>query len=293
MSDLPTPAEVLLDPISLTVLAMYAALMVWEEAAPARPLPRVRGWRVRGLLSFAVYFYLSTYLPLLWDASLAPYQLFDLSGLGIAGATVAGVLVFELGAWAYHRLIHEHDLLFRTIHQMHHSAERMDTTGTFYFSPLDMIGWTALGSLCLVFIVGVPPQAATAILLFTTWLAIFQHTNVRTPRWLGYLVQRPEQHAVHHARGIHAGNYSDLPVFDMLFGTFNNPLTYEHETGFYQGASARVGDMLMMRDVTVAPVHNERSDARATTPHGSTSTPACALRLDDREIPAVSHHTAA
>ena len=37
--------------------------------------------------------------------------------------------------------------------------------------------------------------------------------NVRTPQWLGYLVQRPESHSVHHQRGVHAYNYSDLPLF--------------------------------------------------------------------------------
>jgi hypothetical protein len=45
-------------------------------------------------------------------------------------------------------------------------------------------------------------------------------------------------------------------VFDMLFGTFRNPADFEMETGFYQGASARVADMLLFRDVSrpeVAP----------------------------------------
>jgi len=257
---MPTPLEILLDPISLGILAMYGALMAWEALAPARELPRMPGWRLRGMASFGVFFYLSTYLPMLWDGYLAEYQLVDLSGLGVAGGAVAGLLVYELGAWAYHRLIHASDALFQGVHQMHHSAERLDTFGAFYFSPLDMIGWTALGSLCLTLGVGLDPTAVTIILVTTTFFAIFQHANVRTPRWLGYLVQRPESHTVHHARGIHARNYSDLPIFDMLFGTFENPAGYEHETGFYDGASARVTDMLRCRDVTMPPA----GDARPT-----------------------------
>ena len=136
---------------------------------------------------------------------------------------------------------------------MPHSAERLDTFGAFYFSPLDMIGFTLLGSLCLVLGVGVAPQAATLILLLTTFMSIFQHANVRTPRWLGYLVQRPESHAIHHGRGIHAGNYADLPLLDMLFGTFRNPPAHVAETGFYPGASRRVMDMLLWRDVSRPP----------------------------------------
>ena len=45
--------------------------------------------------------------------------------------------------------------------------------------------------------------------------AVFQHANVRTPRWLGYVIQRPESHCVHHERGLHAYNYADLPVFEQ------------------------------------------------------------------------------
>lgn len=95
-----------------------------------------------------------------------------------------------------------------------------------------------------------PPAAATATILAVTFLGIFQHANLRTPHWLGYIVQRPESHTVHHARGIHAKNYADLPLVDMLFGTFENPRRFEHATGFWHGASARVLDMLIARDVS-------------------------------------------
>jgi sterol desaturase/sphingolipid hydroxylase (fatty acid hydroxylase superfamily) len=101
-------------------------------------------------------------------------------------------------------------------------------------------------------ILGLPPAAATLTILTVTFLAIFQHANLRTPRWLGYIVQRPESHTIHHARGVHAKNYADLPVIDMLFGTFENPRSYEHTTGFWHGASARVLDMLLWRDVSNA-----------------------------------------
>jgi sterol desaturase/sphingolipid hydroxylase (fatty acid hydroxylase superfamily) len=146
--------------------------------------------------------------------------------------------------------MHGSNFLWRTVHQMHHIAERLDTYGAFWFSPLDMVGWTALGSLCLTLIVGVTPAAATLVLLTTNFLAIFQHANIRTPRWMGYFIQRPESHTVHHGRGLHRYNYSDLPLMDMLFGTFRNPASYDMETGFYDGASGRVLDMLAFRDVS-------------------------------------------
>jgi sterol desaturase/sphingolipid hydroxylase (fatty acid hydroxylase superfamily) len=246
---MPSPIEILLDPVSLTVIAMYAGLLLWERLAPGRVLPLVYGWKMRGLIAFAVYFYLSSYLPLLWSGYFAQIRLFDLTGLGTVGGAIVGLLVYELGLYTWHRTMHGSLPLWRAFHQMHHSAERLDAYGAFYFSPLDMAGFIFLNSICLVLVAGISAEAATVVLLATTFMGIFQHSNIRTPRWLGYVIQRPESHTVHHGRGIHGMNYCDLPLFDILFGTFRNPATYENRTGFYPGASARVADMLMFKDI--------------------------------------------
>jgi sterol desaturase/sphingolipid hydroxylase (fatty acid hydroxylase superfamily) len=253
---MPSPLDLIFDPITIVMVAMFGALALWEILAPGRTLPEVRGWTPRALTAFAVYFLLSSYLPLLWADALAPLQVFDLSAWPTWAAVAAGVFGYELGAYAWHRAMHTVTPLWRTFHQMHHSAERLDVLGAFWFSPLDMVTWTLLPSLVLT-VLGLPPQATVGTLLIVTFLAMFQHANVRTPRWLGYLVQRPESHTVHHARGIHAYNYSDLPVFDMLFGTFRNPAGYEHPTGFWHGASSRVADMMLLRDVSAAPRREE------------------------------------
>lgn len=246
---MPTPLDVLLDPITLTTLAMFAALAFAERLYPGRPLPHVRGWYVRATMVFIVYVLMSSCLPLLWADALAPLQLVDLSGWPTWAAVAAGLVGYELLAYAYHRGMHGIDAWFRLSHQMHHSAERLDVYGAFWFSPIDIVGWTLVPSVALT-LLGLPPAATTTTILLITFLAIFQHANLRTPRWLGYLVQRPESHTVHHARGIHAKNYADLPLIDMLFGTFENPRRFEHATGFWHGASARMLDMLLARDVS-------------------------------------------
>lgn len=245
---MPTPFQLLTDPVSLTVFGLYAALIVWEALAPARRLPAVRGWRLKGLAAFAAYFFVSSYLPLLLAGQLAYLQLSDLTGLGTWGGALAGVLVYELGGYVYHRSMHASNFLWRTFHQMHHSAERLDTYGAFWFSPLDMAGWTMVFAVAMT-IAGITPQATVIAVYVTMFLGVFQHANIRTPRWIGYVIQRPESHSRHHARGIHNGNYADLPLFDMLFRTFTNPGGF-FETGFYQGASSRVREMLLFRDVS-------------------------------------------
>jgi len=245
---MPTPLEILLDPVSLTVLGLYGALILLEALFPARRLPQVKGWRSRALIVFGVYFYASSYLPLLWGETLARYQLLDLQALNpFVGAGIA-VLAYELFVYVWHRTMHRVHWLWRSFHQMHHSAERLDSYGAFYFSPLDIVGFTLLSSLSLT-VVGLGPQAVTYFLYATMFLAVFQHLNVRTPQWLGYILQRPESHSVHHARGIHQYNYSDLPLFDLLFGTFRNPKEFASEAGFYDGASAKLPQMLVFKDI--------------------------------------------
>ncbi|HLT51603.1 MAG TPA: sterol desaturase family protein [Arenibacter sp.] len=246
---MPTPLEILLDPISLIVLAIYGGLMLWEALFPARSLPKIKYWKLKGLIFFALFFYLSTYFPLLWDGYLAQYQLIDLTGLGTLWGGLAGILLYQFGLYVWHRSMHKNNTLWRVFHQMHHSVERLDTYSAFIFSPMDMIGFTALGSLLLVLVAGFTPQAATVIILINTFLSMFQHSNIRTPTWLGYVVQRPEAHSLHHAKGIHAYNYGDITIYDILFGTWKNPKHFESENGFYMGASSKITDMLLFKDI--------------------------------------------
>lgn len=247
---MPTLLEVLLDPISLCVLGLYVILIVWEAIFPARKLPQIKYWKVKGIIWFFFFFFLSTYLPLWYEQWLPTSQLIDLSNTNVLTAAVIGILLYEFGMYIWHRTMHKSNKLWKLFHQMHHSAERLDTYGAFYFSPLDMTGWILLSTVCFSFIAGVPPQSITIILLVTTFFSIFQHANIKTPVWLGYIIQRPESHSVHHSKGIHAFNYSDLPLFDIIFGTFRNPEKYVAETGFYNGASSKVKEMLLFKDIT-------------------------------------------
>jgi len=81
-------------------------------------------------------------------------------------------------------------------------------------------------------------------------MAVFTHANLRTPRWLGFVIQRPEAHAVHHQRGLHGYNYGTLALWDAVFGTYRNPAVRQGEAGFWDGASARMGALLAGADVS-------------------------------------------
>ena len=101
-------------------------------------------------------------------------------------------------------------------------------------------------------VLGLSPEAAVLAGIWQVFNGMFQHGNIKTPAWLGYFIQRPEQHGVHHERGIHGFNYANLPLWDIVFGTFKNPREWEALAGFYTGSSKQGLRMLLGRDVSGA-----------------------------------------
>jgi sterol desaturase/sphingolipid hydroxylase (fatty acid hydroxylase superfamily) len=59
---------------------------------------------------------------------------------------------------------------------------------------------------------------------------------------------------VHHQAGLHAYNYSDLPLWDALFGTLRNPRRWSERCGF-GAAEHRLGEMLAGVDVGAPDGH--------------------------------------
>lgn len=230
--------------------AVFGGLALLDFIIPARAFPTVRAWRLKGLASAVMYFFLAGYSPFLWDTWLGQYQLIDGTSWPLWIAGPAALLLYQLGVYAWHRTMHNSDLLWRVFHQTHHSAERVDIWGALYFHPLDVVGFAFIGSLALTLILGVSPEAIMFAVMVSTFCGLFQHANLRTPHWLGYIITRPESHALHHERSVHRYNYGDIPVWDMLFGTFRNPKVWEGEAGLVDGGSDRFLDLLLARDIT-------------------------------------------
>lgn len=233
-------------------LGCIPAFILLDVAYRARRFETPRYWRLRALVVTLFVFGLSFAVPMLWGRIIGERSLFDFSFLGTWGGAAAGIVVYQFFHYAYHRAVHGSDVLFRWVHQMHHSVEGIDAFGANFLSPLDSFAFLSMANLVFLPLLGVNTGAAVVGNLFLTFAAMFQHANIRTPRWLGYVIQRPESHGVHHERGVHRYNYCDLPFIDMLFGTFRNPETFEGKCGYYDGASSRIGEMLMGRDVTRA-----------------------------------------
>jgi sterol desaturase/sphingolipid hydroxylase (fatty acid hydroxylase superfamily) len=232
------------------VIGAFAAFALVDHFAQRTAFPSVRFWRTMGVISFVLYFTIATLAPFVWDEWFGARQLFDGSALPLWAQVAIGFLVLEFGIYFWHRLMHSWDPLWRATHQMHHSAERVDIWGAYYFHPLDTVGWALLGSACLVGIFGMAPEAALIVAVLTTIPGMFQHLNIRTPHWLGYLVQRPESHLIHHQRGVHAYNYGDIPLPDMIFGTYRNPRSWDGQNGFHDGSTWQIPEMLAFRKIS-------------------------------------------
>ena len=169
--------------------------------------------------------------------------------LGVLGGVLVGYPLVALANALIHRLMHRINAIWRWTHQLHHAPLRVDMGGAALFHPFDILQNILFSLLVSTLVLGLRPEAAAWTGFVAAFYGLFQHWNVRTPRWLGYLIQRPESHCIHHQRRLHAYNFSDFPLWDLLMGSFRNPARWEGEAGFDPPAASRYGAMLLGRDV--------------------------------------------
>jgi sterol desaturase/sphingolipid hydroxylase (fatty acid hydroxylase superfamily) len=220
-----------MDPV-LVVVATGLVLIALERLAPGSPLPAVRGWWTRtALLNLAQV--LVVYLGVLsWDRWLPGFALWHTETLGKIPAIALGYFVITFVYYWWHRARHEIPFLWRWMHQVHHSPARLEVATSFYKHPLELLLNGFLSSFVIHAVVGLSPASASIVVTLTGIAELLYHSNLRTPHWLGFVFQRPESHRRHHETGHHRDNYSDLPLWDICFGTFDNPRVSPRDCGF-------------------------------------------------------------
>jgi sterol desaturase/sphingolipid hydroxylase (fatty acid hydroxylase superfamily) len=75
-------------------------------------------------------------------------------------------------------------------------------------------------------------------------------SNISTPKWLSYFIQRPEHHSIHHELDVHKYNYGDITWWDRMFGTFKEADDFAKECGFPNDNERKIWDMLKFKDVS-------------------------------------------
>ena len=232
------------------IFAAFAFCFVLERARPGWRLPAVRGWWWRVLAINGAQLAIVVVAGYTWERWASHASLLHLSDhVGpAAGGSIAYFIATFVFYW-WHRARHESDLLWRLFHQTHHSPQQLEVIASFYKHPIEMAVNSVIGSLLVYALLGLTPEAGAVYTLCTALGEFFYHTNVTTPRWVGWFFQRPEMHRIHHEHGRHRNNYGDIPWWEMLFGTYENPPRFDATCGFDDAREQRLGDMLRWRDV--------------------------------------------
>lgn len=232
------------------IFGVFAACFILERIKPGWRLPAVRTWPLRVLLVNAVQLGVVTLAGISWERWASGWSLWHLSA--VLPPWAGGMLAYFIATFVFywwHRWRHESVWLWRLFHQIHHSPQRLEVITSFYKHPGEMVFNSVLGSLLVYTLLGLSPEAGAIYTLCTALGEFFYHTNVRTPRWVGYVFQRPEMHRIHHQHGRHKHNYGDIVWWDMLFGTYENPPTWDDRCGFDDELEQRLLDMLVYKDV--------------------------------------------
>ena len=247
----------------LVVLAFGLAMLGVERASPGRSFERVAGWYPRAVLLSVVQAAVAYVATATWDLRFPQFALWHAGGFGLLPDALLGYFVLTFVYYWWHRARHEVPILWQLLHQVHHSPCSIEVMTSFYKHPVETLLNGMLSSTILYLLLGLDAPSATMAVLLSGVAELFYHWNVKTPHWLGYVFQRPESHCVHHQRGRHRNNFSDLPLWDILFGTFENPRTPPPACGFGPVGERQLAPMLMGRKVLA-----EHAPAAATPQQG-------------------------
>lgn len=246
----------------ILIFAIGVGCIIAEWLWPAMELPRVRAWWPRVVLVNAIQLAITVVVGHAWHRWAGEYSLLHLGEhlSDWSSALIAYLLSTFVYYW-WHRLRHDSKLFWRLCHQLHHSPQRLEIVMSFYKHPLEITLNSILSGAIVYTLLGCSVEAGAIYTLLTAVAEFFYHWNIRTPHWLGFIVQRPESHRVHHQYRHHTNNFADLPVWDWLFGTFKNPRRFDGRCGFDRWREERFDDMLAFRDVNspaaarLAPLH--------------------------------------
>jgi sterol desaturase/sphingolipid hydroxylase (fatty acid hydroxylase superfamily) len=239
---------------------ILGCFFVLERIIPDKKLNRVKGWWKWVILInlfqlFAVI--LATFTWEEWLQNRVSYVIGNSGCLHLrkyVNPFVGGIIAYLLSTWVFywwHKARHEIYFLWVIFHQFHHSASRIETITSFYKHPLEIIVDSQIMALIIYAFLGLDKQSSVWVSVIAGFSEYFYHMNIKTPTWVGYFIQRPESHRCHHRynKRLHCPNYADLPLWDILGATFENPKEMYDKTGFYENAEQSRMEMMCFRDV--------------------------------------------
>jgi sterol desaturase/sphingolipid hydroxylase (fatty acid hydroxylase superfamily) len=233
----------------IVLVVVGVALFIAERRFPGRELPPSQGWYWRALLFNLSDVIVLTVIGIIFHDFFREHSIFAIRNWNSAILELAVIWP----AWSFvfywwHRAAHL-DGLWHIFHQMHDSPSRIEVVTTFYKHPAEAVFETLLTALIIYLFFGASPLAGAWLGAVISMVGFFSHCNLRTPLWMGYIIQRPEQHSIHHQYDLHRYNYADFILWDRLFGTFREATRFTERCGFPRDHERRVREMLQFKDV--------------------------------------------
>jgi sterol desaturase/sphingolipid hydroxylase (fatty acid hydroxylase superfamily) len=231
------------------IIAATVLFFLAERLLPGRELPETPGWYARAAFLNLSQLGIVLLAGIAWNRWLQDWSLFHISTA--MPAFVQGLLSWFMGTFVFywwHRARHHSNLLWRVCHQVHHSPARIELLTAFYKHPVEIVIDSIISSTLLFTVLGASPEAGAWFNVFAVFGEYFYHSNLRTPHWMGYFLQRPEHHSIHHQLDVHQFNYGDITWWDRLFGTFRDAEEFAPACGFPDDHEKNLGRMLAFRD---------------------------------------------
>jgi len=140
--------------------AIGLAMLAVEYAHPGRKFPTVPGWLIRAIAINAVQVGSIVAAGLLWNGWMRHHQVWSADGFGTIGGALFGYLALTFVFYWWHVARHRSDFLWRWLHQMHHSAQRLELLTAFYKRPAEIVTDSLISSALLYVVLGLQPMAA-------------------------------------------------------------------------------------------------------------------------------------
>lgn len=230
------------------IIGATIMFFVLERALPGRELPEAPGWYLRAAFLNGCQLGIVVLAAVAWGRWFQGHSLFHLSRMPALAQGAIGWFVGTFVFYWWHRIRHDSNLLWRIFHQVHHSPSRIEMLTAFYKHPVEIAADSMISSALLLLVLGVSPAGAAWFNVLATVGEYFYHSNLRTPYWWGYFLQRPEHHSIHHQCDLHSFNYGDITWWDRLFGTFREAEEFAERCGFPEDHEQRLVQMLAFRD---------------------------------------------
>ena len=189
-------------------LGMLIAMGALEALFPARDRvqPRSRRWTANlGLvvidtLAIRVLFPVIAVGAALW-ADTEGWGILNVLSLPSWATILLAVIILDMMIYWQHVAFHKVPILWR-LHKVHHADRDLDASSGLRFHPIEIVISMAY-KMVLVVALGAPVIAVIIFEILLNGCALFNHANIRLPKWLEkplrQIMVTPALHRIHHS----------------------------------------------------------------------------------------------